>query len=464
MKDFIGEDFMLSTPAARTLFTDYAKSMPIYDYHNHLSPREIYEKKRFANITEAWLKGDHYKWRAMRVCGIDETYITGEADGYDKFQKWAYTVHRIPGNPLYHWVHLELQRYFDIDEPFGPDTAKAIWDMCNAKLAQPDCNAVGLLTQMDVRTLCTTDQPADTLEWHRKIASDDTIPFAVLPSYRPDGLLHIESPDWTGHIRGMEERFDIKIDDFEELKHAITLSIAHFKKAGCVVSDHAYTALCYASGGDPHAIFKKAKAGETLTQIEAARYKGALMRYLAGQYCENHMAMQLHLGALRNNNSLMKDRLGPDKGYDSIGNLTDPAQLGVLLDDLNRAGNLPRTILYCLNPGDNPVLATMAVNFANSEIPGKVQFGSAWWFLDSARGMRSQLDELLETGLISTFVGMLTDSRSFLSFPRHEYFRRILCDKLGSLIESGGYPRDFAAMGGIVRDICYHNAVRFFSE
>jgi len=464
MKDFMGADFMLSTPAAQILFEDYAKVMPIYDYHNHLSPKEIYEKKRFANITEAWLGGDHYKWRAMRVCGIDEAYITGDADDYEKFEKWAYTVQRIPGNPLYHWVHLELQRYFDIDEPFGPGTAKAIWDTCNAKLAQPEFNAVGLLKQMDVRTLCTTDLPSDTLEWHRKIAEDDTIPMKVLPSYRPDGLLHIDSPDWSGYIERMEARYGVKIDDFEALKHAIALSIAHFKKAGCVISDHAFTELTYASVGDPYAIFKKARAGETLTPQEAAQYKGALMRYLAGQYCENHMAMQLHLGAQRNNNSHMMKRLGPDTGYDSIGKPTDPTQLGALLDDLNRAGNLPRTILYCLNPADNPMLATMAVNFASQEIPGKVQFGSAWWFLDSNRGMRSQLDELMETGLISTFVGMLTDSRSFLSFPRHEYFRRILCDKLGALIENGGYPRDLLTMGGIIQDICYRNAVRFFSE
>ena len=462
MKDFIGEDFMLSTPTARALFEDYARGMPIYDYHNHLKPREIYEKKRFDNITEAWLTGDHYKWRTMRICGIDEAYITGEADDYDKFRKWACTVQRIPGNPVYHWVHLELQRYFGIDEPFRPDTARAVWDECNAKLHEPDCNAVGLLTQMDVRTLCTTDLPADTLEWHVKIAEDDTIPLRVLPSYRPDGLMHIEDPSWTACIAGMEARYGIKIDDFESLKHAIALSIAHFKMAGCVASDHAYTELTYASGGNPHAIFAKARAGETLTEQEIAQYKGALMRYLAGQYCENHMAMQLHLGALRNANTLMKERLGPDKGYDSIGKLTDPTQLGALLDDLAREGNLPRTILYCLNPGDNPVLSTMAVNFANSEIPGKVQFGSAWWFLDCARGIGNQLDELLETGLISTFVGMLTDSRSFLSFPRHEYFRRILCEKMGSIIESGGYPPDLETMGGMIRDICYHNAVRFF--
>lgn len=464
MREFIGEDFLLSTPAARTLFEKYAKSMPIFDYHNHLSPREICEKKRFADIAEAWLSGDHYKWRAMRVCGIDEAYITGDADPYDKFQKWAYTVQRIPGNPLYHWTHLELKRYFGIGEPLCPDTARAIWDVCNTQLRQPGFDAVGLLEKMHVKTLCTTDEPADTLEWHFKIRSDESIPFAVLPSYRPDGLLHIEMDAWPEYIAGMEARLGIVIDDIESLKYAVALSVAHFKKAGCVVSDHSFSELTYASGGDPDAAFQKAKRGEPLTKEEIAQYKGALMRHLAALYCENRMVMQLHLGAQRNNNSRMMGCLGPNTGYDSIGKPTDPAQLGALLDDLARTGCLPRTVLYGLNPADNPVLATMAVNFADSEIPGKVQFGSAWWFLDNARGIAGQLDELLETGLISTFVGMLTDSRSFLSFPRHEYFRRILCDKLGAIIENGEYAPDIETIGGIVQDICYRNAVRFFSE
>jgi glucuronate isomerase len=462
MKDFIGRDFLLSGPTARTLFEDYAKDMPIFDYHNHLLPQEICEKKRYDNIAQVWLGGDHYKWRVMRVCGIDEEYITGSADDFEKFEKWAYTVERIPGNALYHWVHLELKRYFGIDEPFRMETAKRIWDACNERLKESGFDVVGMLTRMDVRALCTTDEPADTLEWHLKIAGDDTIPIRVLPTFRPDGLIHIGSDAWRDYIAGLGARYDVKIDSFEALKHALALSIKHFKRAGCVVSDHAFTAFTYASGGDPETLFAKAMAGEALSGHEAAQYKGALLRYLAGEYCENRMAMQLHIGALRNNNTRMMERLGPNTGYDSIGSLIDPAQVGALLDDLAKEDKLPRTILYCINPGDNASLSTMAVNFACGGIPGKVQFGSAWWFLDNLRGIENQIDELLETGLISTFVGMLTDSRSFLSFPRHEYFRRILCDKLGTLIERGEYARDIPMMGGMIRDICYHNAARFF--
>lgn len=463
MKEFLGDYFLLHTPSAITLYQEYARGMPIFDYHNHLNPREIAEKKRFDNITQVWLGGDHYKWRVMRACGVDEAYITGDAGDYDKFTQWARVVPRIPGNPLYHWVHLELRRYFDIDEPLCPDTARAIWDACNERLQRPGYDAVGMLARLDVETLCTTDEPADTLEWHRKIAQDGTIPVRVLPTYRPDALLHIETEGWRGHIKGLEARYAVKIDSFEALRHAVSLSLAHFKRNGCVGSDHGFIEFAYASGGDPEAVFRKAAAGEPLTRTEIAQYKGALLRHLGGEYRRNGMVMQLHLGALRNTNTAMLRRLGPNAGYDSVGSLTDPVQIGALLDDLAREDNLPRTVLYCLNPGDNAVLSTMAVNFAGGGIPGRVQFGSAWWFLDNARGIGRQIAELMETGLLSTFIGMLTDSRSFTSFCRHEYFRRILCDTLGAAVEEGEYPYDLPALGDMVRDICYRNAVRFFS-
>ncbi|MDD5621922.1 MAG: glucuronate isomerase [Actinomycetota bacterium] len=462
MKEFIGKNFLLTNQTALELFENYAKDMPIFDYHNHLSAQEICQKRCFDNITQVWLENDHYKWRVMRVCGIDEAYITGNADDYDKFIKWAQTVEKIPGNPLYHWVHLELQRYFDIDEPLCSATAKSIWDTCNMQLGQPGFDAVGMMERAKVKFLCTTDEPADTLEWHLKIAQDDTIKIKVLPSFRPDRVLHIEAQDWKEYISKMQAHYGIKINSFEALKNTLILLIAYFKSAGCVVSDHGFIDFVYASDGNPEAVFARALAGETLTEHEIAQYKGALLRFLAGEYCKNNMAMQLHLGALRSNNTSMIQKLGPNTGFDSVGSLKNPALIGALLDDISKAGCLPRTVLYSLNPGDNAVLSTMAVNFACGKIPGKVQLGSAWWFLDNVRGIQNQIDELLETGLISTFIGMLTDSRSFTSFSRHEYFRRILCNKLGTIIENGEYACDVPAMGNMIKDICYNNAVRYF--
>lgn len=462
MKKFLDNDFLLHNDTAKTLFDSYAKDMPIFDFHNHLSAEEIYEHRKYDNITQLWLGGDHYKWRAMRAVGIDERYITGDAPDKEKFLKWAWTVEQIPGNPLYHWTHLELQRYFGIQEPLCEKTAGDIWTRCNDLLATPGFDALGLLQQRKVTALCTTDEPFDSLEWHIKIKKDPDISIQVLPTFRPDKLLHIEDPVFCGALHRMEERFAVPINCMADLQLALQKALDHFKTAGCILSDHGFSLFSYERGGNADEVLKKAMAGNSLTSQEIAVYKGALLRFLGAEYCKHGMAMQLHLGAQRDNNTPMLQKLGPNFGYDSVGEGTKPALLSMYLDDLVTAGNLPNTVLHCLNPVDNAVLSTMAVNFACGLVRGKVQFGSAWWFEDNVRGISNQLDELLETGLISTFIGMLTDSRSFTSFTRHEYFRRILCDRLGKIIEDGEYPNDLAAMGKMIRNICYHNAVTYF--
>lgn len=462
MKGFMDAEFLLHSETACRLFFNYAQGMPIFDFHNHLDAREICKRRRYQNITQAWLSGDHYKWRAMRAAGVGESFITGGADDYDKFLKWAATVEKLPGNPLYHWTHLELQRYFDISGPLTVKSAPAIWEACNERLRQDGFDAYGLLKRMKVEALCTTDEPFDTLEWHRKIRQDATMDIKILPAFRPDRLLHVEDAGFKDAVALMEKRFGVPVVSLDGLKEALCRAVAHFRQAGCLLSDHGLTHFTYARGGDADAVLKKALAGGVPTRSEATVYKGELLRFLSARYAENGMAMQLHLGALRNNNTPVYQKLGPNAGCDSVGAPTDPAQLSAFLDDLVTAGTLPNTVLYCLNPGDNTMMSTMALNYACGGTPGKVQFGSAWWFNDHVRGIENQIDELLETGLLSSFAGMVTDSRSFTSFVRHEYFRRILCDKLGTIVENGEYPNDPDALGGMVRDICFHNAAGFF--
>ena len=462
MKAFIDDNFLLQTDAAKRLFFDYAKSMPIFDYHNHLSAKEIFEHQRYENITQVWLAADHYKWRVMRAIGIEEKYITGNASDYDKFMKWAETLEKIPGNPLYHWAHLELQRYFRIYEPLCKKSADDIWQRCKTLLADPEFDAPGLLKRVNVKVLCTTDEPFDTLEWHIKIKTDPSIDFKVLPTFRPDRIVHIEDTGFREAVGLLEKRFERKISSFAILKEALGKALQHFQSVGCVSADHGFIKFLYSQKEGAEAVFQKALSGASLTIEEVAIYKGELLRFLAGEYARRGMAMQLHMGAMRNNNTPMFKKLGPNCGFDSVGETTDPFMLSAFLDDLEITQSLPKTILYCLNATDNTVLSTMAVNHACSEVPGKVQFGSAWWFEDHARGISRQIDELLETGLISASVGMLTDSRSFTSFARHEYYRRILCNKLGLIMERGEYPDDFEAMGILVKDVCYRNAVRFF--
>lgn len=458
MKTFMNEEFLLSNEIGSRLFHEYAENCPIIDYHNHLSPKEIYERRTYDNLTQVWLECDHYKWRCMRVCGVPEKFITGDASEYEKFEKFAEVMPRLIGTPVYHWAHLELRRYFGIDTPLTGETAKEIWDKTCEILKKDGCNAVTLLSQMDVKVLCTTDDPADSLEWHLKLAADEEVPFLTLPSFRPDRFLHIDQAAWKTALAQLGARYG-EITDWESLLTALKKSLDFFGEAGCRVTDHGFIKFRYAVG-NPVPVVNKALAGESLTEQEIAVYQGALLRFLAAEYEKRDLAMQLHLGPIRNNSPKIMKCFGADGGGDSIGLTTDPFQLGAFLSDLEGEGHLPRTILYNLNPADGPMLSTMAVNFATDG--AKVQYGAAWWHLDHIRGISEQLDQLLETGLLSGSVGMLTDSRSFTSFARHEYFRRILCNKLGALVENGEYPYDMNVLGEMVENICWKNAVSYF--
>lgn len=461
---FMNEDFLLESEAAKKLYHEYAEKMPIFDYHNHLQASEIYSRKKYDNITQVWLGGDHYKWRAMRALGIDERYITGDADDFEKFEKWAYTVERNPGNPLYSWTHLELQRYFGIDEPFTVANARAIYDKCNELLATEGYDANGLLEQRGVKVLCTTDEPYEDLVWFEKIKNDASFNIKVLPTYRPDCIIHIEKPVFVDSVKEMEKATGVEIKTLEDLKESIRITLKRFKEVGCMLSDHGFESFAYSAGDRAGQAFKKAISQEELTSQEIADYKGELMRFLAAEYVEKGFAMQLHLGALRNGNTRRLAELGRDCGVDSVGECTDPYLLAAYLDDMEKIGKLPKTILYCLNPGDNTMMSTLAINYASGECRDKVQFGSAWWFLDNLRGMENQIHELMETGLLAGSVGMLTDSRSYTSFTRHEYYRRILCNVLGQLVERGEYPQNYDVLGEIVQDVCYKNAERYFFD
>ena len=458
MKAFMNEEFLLTNEVASRLFHDHAEDCPIIDYHNHLSAREIFEARSYDNLTQLWLECDHYKWRCMRVCGVPERYVTGDASEYEKFEAFAAIMPRLIGSPVYHWAHLELQRYFGIHELLNKTTCKVIWDKTCAMLQSGTINAVTLLEQRKVKVLCTTDDPADSLEWHFKLR-DKGLSFVTLPSFRPDRFINIDQAPWTAALQQLGERYGA-VTDWDSLRTALSQALDHFQGAGCKVTDHGFTHFNYVSSGDPAPVMAKALAGEKLTGEEVAVYQGALLRFLAGEYECRNMAMQLHLGPIRNNSPKVMAAFGADGGGDSIGDATDPFLLGAFLGDLEGANALPRTILYNLHPADTAMLATMAVNFASDG--AKVQYGAAWWLHDHIRGISEQLDQLLETGLISGSVGMLTDSRSFTSFTRHEYFRRILCDKLGTLVEQGEYPCDMEMLGEMVENICWRNAVNYF--
>ena len=460
MKAFMDKDFLLTTETAKKLYHDFAADCPIIDYHNHLSAKEIYERRTYENLTQLWLEADHYKWRCMRVCGVDEHYVTGDASDYEKFEAFAMVMPRLIGSPIYHWAHLELQRYFGIHTPLSKTTAKEIWDETCRQLAGDGFDAVSLLEKVQAKVLCTTDDPADDLAWHLKLKETGDVPFATLPSFRPDRFLHIDQREnWLRAMQQLGDRYEVEVDGWNALKSALEKSLDFFVEAGCKVTDHGFTKFRYAVG-DPAPVFEKAYAGETLTEEEISIYQGALLRFLGEAYTHRNLAMQLHLGPIRNNSPKVMKAFGPDGGGDSIGLSTDPYLLGAFLGDLERTDTLPKTILYNLNPADTAMLATMAANFA---VDGaKVQYGAAWWLHDHIRGISEQIDQLLETGAISGSVGMLTDSRSFTSFVRHEYFRRILCDKLGAIVERGEYPNDIGFLGEMVKDICWKNATGYF--
>ena len=462
----ITDDFLLQSKAARELYRDYAEGMPIIDYHCHLPPAQVAEDHRFKNLTEVWLYGDHYKWRAMRSNGVAERYCTGDASDWEKFQQWAETTPKALRNQLYHWTHLELKRYFGIgDRLLNPESAKGIWEECNAKLSQPEYSARGLMKMMDVRLVCTTDDPTDSLEHHRAIAEDDSFDVQVLPTWRPDKGMAVERPEaFNEWVEKLAAASDTEIRDLDSYLAALRKRHDFFQQMGCRLSDHGIE-TAYAEDyteSDIRAVFDVVRSGKQPDALQVLKFKSAMLYEFGIMDAEKNWTQQFHFGAMRNNNSRMFERLGPDTGFDSIGDFEIERPLAKMLDRLDRDEKLAKTILYNLNPRDNELLVTMLGNFQDGSVPGKMQFGSAWWFLDQKEGMEKQLDALSNTGLLSRFVGMLTDSRSFLSYPRHEYFRRILCNLLGRDIEQGLLPRDMALIGGMVRDISYNNAASYF--
>jgi len=462
----ITEDFLLETDQARELYHAHAERMPILDYHCHLAPAEVARDERFETITRLWLGGDHYKWRALRANGVAERFITGEASDWEKFEQWAATMPRLLRNPLYHWTHLELKRTFDVDELLSPATARAIYERCNAALARPDFSARGLIRRSNVALLCTTDDPADSLEHHRRFAAEgDAAGFQMLPAWRPDAGMAIESSaDFNAWLDRLAEAADIKIRDFSSYLEALNKRHAFFHAQGCRLSDHGLEqAYAESSGpGEVAAIFAQARRGIEPTPAEAIKFKSAMLYEFGVMDHARGWVQQYHLGPLRNASSRLLAALGRDSGGDAMGDGAQVRPLARLFDRLDREGHLAKTIVYNSNPADTYPLAALLGCFQDGSVPGKMQLGSGWWFLDQRQGMRWQIEALSQLGLLSRFVGMLTDSRSFLSYPRHEYFRRILCNILGRDMARGLIPRDMALVGSMVRDISYNNAARYF--
>lgn len=464
MKPFLDEDFLLNSDTAKKLYHDYAAKMPIVDYHCHINPREIAEDRKFENITQIWLGGDHYKWRLMRANGVDESYITGDAPDKEKFMKWAETLEKGIGNPLYHWSHLELQRYFGYTGVLNKKTADEVWNLCNSKLAEASMSVRNLIKNSNVTHLCTTDDPIDTLEWHKMIDEDTSFDVKVFPAWRPDKAMNVEKPEFLSYLDKLSEVSNTKIDSFANLKIALKNRMEYFHSMKCRVSDHALDYIMYEPATEEtiENIFKKRLNNETLTEKEILQFKTAFMLYVGKEYYDLGWAMQLHYGCKRNNNTPAFKVLGPDTGYDCINNYAPSSQIADLLDALNTEGKLPRTVIYSLNPMDNAAIDSIIGCFQDASAVSKIQHGSAWWFNDHKHGMTEQLVSLANLGFLAGFVGMLTDSRSFLSYPRHEYFRRILCNLFGTWVENGEYPQDYDTLGEIVENISYNNAINYF--
>ena len=464
MKAFMDKDFLLSTDTAKALYHNFAAPTvtPILDYHCHINPQEIAEDRHFDNITQVWLGGDHYKWRQMRSNGVDERYITGDAPDREKFQKWAETLEKAIGNPLYHWSHLELQRYFGYYGALNGETAEEVWNICNEKLQKT--SARQLIKDSNVTLLCTTDDPIDSLEWHEKIAADETFDVQVLPAWRPDKAMYIEKETFVDYIASLSKVSGVEIKTFEDLKKALVIRMEYFKERGCSVSDHGLEYLMYreATAEEVEAIFAKKISGQAVSREEELKYKTAFMVFVGREYNRLGWVMQLHYGVIRDNDKGRFAKLGPDTGFDSINNYAPSTEMGFLLNALAITNELPKTILYSLNPNDNAAIGTMLGCFQDSSAVGKIQQGSAWWFNDHKTGMTDQMISLANLGLLSNFVGMLTDSRSFLSYTRHEYFRRILCELLGNWVENGEYPADMKALEKIVKGISYNNSIAYF--
>ncbi len=463
MKPFMDKDFLLSTESARALFHNYAEKSPILDYHCHINPQEIAEDRKFDNITQVWLGGDHYKWRQMRSNGVAERYITGDASDREKFQKWAETLEKLIGNPLYHWSHLELQRYFGYTGHLCGETAEEVWNLCNQQLKNK-WSVRSLIKSSNVTLICTTDDPVDTLEWHKRIAEDDTFDVQVLPAWRPDKAMNVEKPGFASYMANLSHVSGIQINSFASLKEALKNRMAYFADCGCSVSDHALEYVMYypAPDGEIDAILAKGLSGQEISREEELKYKTAFMLFAAKEYNRLDWAMQLHYGCKRDNNAYMYQQLGPDTGFDCINNYAPSAQMADFLNALSADNKVPRTIIYSLNPNDDASIGTIIGCFQDTSAAGKIQQGSAWWFNDHKTGMTNQMISLANLGCLGNFIGMLTDSRSFLSYTRHEYFRRIMCELIGGWVDNGEYPDDQKALKAIIEGICYHNAVKYF--
>ncbi len=462
MKSFIHDDFLLQNEIAKILYHRYAKDLPIIDYHCHLDPKEIYLDKSFRNITDAWLSGDHYKWRLMRAHGISEDYITGDQPDQEKFKKWAEVIPHLLGNPLYHWTHLELKRFFGIDTLLSPKTAEGIYQEINDSLAKLSVRK--LIESSRVELICTTDDPTDTLEWHEKLQHDNSFKTIVKPAFRPDKAVNIDLSWFNDWIDKLEIVVGYDLHTLNDLKHALIERIDYFHHHGSRLSDHGLDVLVYepASEDDVNRIYQKRRQGELLSKKEVAQYRGNLLVFFGKEYHKRDWVQQYHIGALRNVSTRHLESLGPDTGFDAINDQLIAQPLAQLLNELDKTNELPKTILYTLNPRDFEVAITIMGAFQGGGIPGKIQFGSAWWFLDTIDGMTKQMKALANNGLLSRFVGMLTDSRSYLSYPRHEYFRRLVCHIIGDEVEQGLFPYDETLLGQLVQDICYYNAKHYF--
>ncbi len=462
MKKFMDRDFLLSNETAKHLYHDYASKMPIIDYHCHLSPQEIYEDRTFNTITEVWLGGDHYKWRIMRAHGVEEKYITGDGDDRTKFRKWAETVSMAIGNPLHHWSHLELRNFFDYQGVLNEDTADEVFDLCNEKLKT--MSARKMIEMSDVTHLCTTDDPVDNLHWHRLIKADESFRVTVLPAWRPDKAMNIAADTYADYVAKLSEVSGVEIHSYQELMEALKLRLEFFAENGCTVSDHGMENVAYvpASKEEIEAIFAKRMAGEKVTSLEERKFRTAFLTDLGREYAKRNWVMQLHYGVIRDNSKKVFRALGPDAGIDSIGSSAPMSELAYFLNGLAETGELPKTIVYSLNPVDNAAIETIIACFQEGPAVSKMQHGAAWWFNDHKLGMIEQMTSLANEGMLADFVGMLTDSRSFLSYARHEYFRRILCDLVGTWVENGEYPDDEKALKKIIEGISYNNAKRYF--
>ena len=475
MKAFMDRDFLLETETAKHLYHDCAAGMPLVDYHCHISPREIYEDRRFDNLVEVWLGGenpdgtyfgDHYKWRLMRSNGVSEEYVSGSKPAFERFQKFAETLVKAIGNPMYHWCNLELRQFFGYDKPLTPETAKECWDFCNEKLrTDPGLTVRGIIQKANVAMIGTTDDPVDSLEWHEKIAADPSITVKVCPSFRPDKAVNISKPGFADYMAKLAKSVGKeRLDTVEDVCAALTKRLEFFKKLGCRASDHGldYVPFRPCSTEEANAALQKELRGESLTLEEIEGYQTAVLLHLGREYHRLGIAMQLHYSCLRNMNARMYAKMGPDTGFDMIAQNTCGGNIAQFLSALDQTGQCPKTILYSLNPADNEQLGTLLGCFQSDEIPGKIQHGSAWWFNDTKSGMEAQMKSLANLGILGNFVGMLTDSRSFLSYARHDYFRRILCNLIGNWVENGEYPNDDKALRSIVEGVCYANAARYF--